>query len=628
MRPERLLLPVLATVVVAAGCAAAGPSGRATRPVGPAARAGAGESSVPQQASGPFRAVTPAAAREPAASPQQAVTWSQPGASVKAAPSAVTGVVTKNQPVRIVRLAEVKGVPVVSVVTAFGPIAAAAAVREAQREPGSIAVNVDHRVQALDQAQSDDPLRSQQWALTTLDAEATWVHSRGAGVTVAVIDTGVAAVPDLTGQLLPGYDWVTGSAGGNADGFGHGTHVAGIISAVAGNGIGVAGIAPDVKILPLRVLGNDGSGDTSDVASAVIYATQHGAKVINMSLGGTDFDQTLADAVSYAQAQDVVVVAAAGNDKQQGSPISYPAALPNVVAVGATDHNNTTAYFSNTGSYLKVSAPGVDIESTVPTFKDPSGYEQLSGTSMATPYAAGVVALTRAAAPSLDAADIENAVYSTATDLGATGWDATYGYGLVEPLAAVCSVSDCTNASPSTSATPSAGVTPTDSPTATPTAADTPTEAPSIAPTPSPTTAVRTTTNLELTRPAASLKYGASAVFTVHLQTENVGLSGRRVLWCDRVGSAAPACIAMTTVADGLSQVRFTPSISSTIYATFAGDALDLPAASAQYGVAVIPAVSLRVGHRILAVKVAPGSRQRFEAQRWTGRAWVRPISD
>ena len=609
MRPAHLLFPLAATVVVA-GCAGGGATGRVaspaarqtasrntaastpaptTNPTQPPTLAtstpstpGAGTSSAPViGVKAP--ATTVSASATAVSPPPQDTAWSRPDASLKAAPVAVTGKVAKKQQVRIVRLAEVRGHPVISVTTAVGPQAAAAAVTAAQQAPGSVAVNVDHRVTASDAPLSNDPYRGNQWALTRLSAENTWVHSTGAGITVAVVDTGVSAEPDLAGQLLPGYDFVTDTAGGNADGEGHGTHVAGIIAAVAGNGIGVAGIAPGVKILPVRVLGDDGSGSTADVAAGVMYAADHGAKVINLSLGGPDDDPTLDRAVAYAQAEDVVVVAAAGNGKLVGNATSYPAALPNVMAVGATDRNDAIANFSNTGSYLKVAAPGVDIESTYP-----GGYAYMDGTSMATPYAAGVVALTRAAAPTRSGVDIADAVYSTATDLGVPGLDDTFGYGLVNPLAAVCSVSDCTLSTP--------------------------------------TPVVRTATSLDLTRPVASLKSGASTVLSARLRAtaSGVGLSSRRVMFCSRTGSAAPACVAVATDRNGLAQVRYVAKFTSTIYATFGGDTFDLPAASASSSVAGTAVISLRVGHQTLAVKVVPGGRQRFQVQRWTGRAWVK----
>jgi hypothetical protein len=319
----------------------------------------------------------------------------------------------------------------------------------------------------------------------------------------------------------------------------------------------------------------------------VTYAADHGAKVINMSLGGPDDDPVLARAVAYAEAEDVVVVAAAGNGKLQGNAISYPAALPNVMAVGATNRNDAIANFSNTGSYLKVAAPGVDIESTYL-----GGYAYMDGTSMATPYAAGVVALTRAAAPNRTGVDIANSVYSTATDLGPVGLDDTFGYGLVNPLAAVCSVSDCT----------------------------------ATAPTPTPAPVVRVATRLDLTRPVASLKSGASTLLSARLRAtvSGVGLSGRRVMFCSRAGSAAPACVAVATDRNGLAQVHYIAKSTSTIYATFGGDALDLTAVSSSSSVAVTAVISLRVGHQALAVKVVPGGRQRFQVQRWNGRAWVK----
>jgi type VII secretion-associated serine protease mycosin len=589
MRPAQLLVPLTVTLVAVSGCAAGGSPGRAARPapsfsaksspapeIAPAATPAVASKAAPKAPSATPPAVvtskpsasleaTPVSAPLPVKAAIKQASWSRPDTSLKVAPAVVTGAVGVKQQVRVVRLADVKGRPVITVTTSVGPKAAAAAVQSAQQAPGSVAVSVDHRVSTLSQPQSNDTLRAQQWALTRLSAEDAWVHSTGTGVVVAVIDTGVAPVADLAGQLLSGYDWVTHTAGTHVDGNGHGTHVAGIIAAVANNQAGIAGIAPGAKILPLRVLDNNGSGYSSDVAAAVTYAADHGARVINMSLGG-GYDPSLAAAVAYAESKDVVVVAAAGNSKQSGNAISYPGALPNVVAVGATTSTDAIASFSNTGSYVKVAAPGVDIESTVP-----NGFEYMSGTSMASPYAAGTIALARAAAPSLRTPGIVNALYSTATDRGPTGRDDQFGAGLIDPLAAVCSLVSC------------------------------------AAPTPAPP--VKAATRVELTRPVASLQYGSSVVAQAQLRnaTTGAGLPGRHLSWCSTVGTAAAKCVSVTTDSTGWIRVRFTPGSTSTVYVSFTGDSLSLPSTSAKYTVAVVPLVTLRSGHTALLVTVAPG---------------------
>ena len=250
---------------------------------------------------------------------------------------------------------------------------------------------------------------------------------------MAVIDTGVARVPDLAGQLLPGTDLVSSGGDGTADGHGHGTHVAGIVAAVANNGIGVAGLAPQAKILPIRALDDNGVGYDSAITSAIIYAADHGADIVNMSLGGSAGSSAEAAAVAYARGKDVLVVAAAGNGRASGNLTSYPAAFPGVLAVAASDPTDEIASFSNTGSYVGVAAPGVMVLST---YRD-GGAVYMSGTSMASPYAAAVAALVRSAAPALPATGVAAAMTSTATDVGPTGRDDESGAGIVDPVAAL-----------------------------------------------------------------------------------------------------------------------------------------------------------------------------------------------
>lgn len=371
-------------------------------------------------------------------------------------------------PVRIVTLSEGPGGgPRVTVTVATDRAHAGPAVDEARAVPGALAVSLDHPVHTADTGTpppattsaaapptaagivqrsvattatlSDDTYRSAQWALDTLRAESAWALHDGTGQTVAVVDTGVDGThPDLTGRLLPGTDLIDTTSDGRTDPNGHGTHVAGIIGAIANNGVGVAGLADGASILPVRVLSADGSGWTSDVANGIIWAADHGATVINLSLAGSADDPVLSSAVSYAEGKDVVVVAAAGNDRASGDPVDYPAAYPGVVAVAATDSSNASAGFSETGSYVGVAAPGVSILSTYPVTL--GSYATMSGTSMASPYAAATAALIRAAAPGLSAAEVTGALEASADDLGPSGWDGTFGFGLIDPVAALQSV--------------------------------------------------------------------------------------------------------------------------------------------------------------------------------------------
>jgi hypothetical protein len=215
---------------------------------------------------------------------------------------------------------------------------------------------------------------------------------------------------------------------------GHGTHVAGIIGARLNNGRGIAGGAPSVRIMPVRVLDAHGSGVASDVAEGIIWAADHGARVINVSLGGGPSPGMQA-AMQYANAKRAVVVAAAGNGYQSGNTPTYPAAYPEAIAVASVNDSLGHSSFSNTGSYVDIAAPG---EMILSTYGDNThDYQWMSGTSMATPYAAAAAALIVSANTSLSAASIRNILLGTARDLGAAGRDNVYGYGLVNPRGAV-----------------------------------------------------------------------------------------------------------------------------------------------------------------------------------------------
>jgi type VII secretion-associated serine protease mycosin len=299
-------------------------------------------------------------------------------------------------------------------------------------DPGVLAVEPIGTVQAF----AEDPYRAGQWALDRLDYETAWATADGTGVVVAVIDTGVRAThEDLAGQVLPGNDFVDPGGDGTLADHYHGSHVAGIIAAVADNGVGVSGAAPGVKILPVRVLNSSGSGTTAAVASGIIWAVDNGADVVNLSLGSSADSSVIRSAVDYAEANDVVVVAAAGNAAMSGNPTTYPAAIDDVVAVGATASDDSRSYFSNYGSWVDLAGPGSNIQSLHGS--GDSSYASASGTSMATPYVAAAAALVRAASPGLTAAQVREVLAATAIDLGPAGHDVEFGDGLVDPLAAV-----------------------------------------------------------------------------------------------------------------------------------------------------------------------------------------------
>ncbi len=376
--------------------------------------------------------------------PSTADDWQASAPSTAAAPASI--VPPGDPSPRVVAILDQGDRPVIRSWEFDSRTAAIAKVARLQDRDNILAISTESREQFLPEgpgvAGAGDPSRSSQWALTRLRAEAAWATSRGASVTVAVIDTGVAVHPDLQGSFAAGADFAQGGSGRN-DGNGHGTHVAGIIAATADNGVGIAGLAPDVTIMPIKVLSDSGSGYSSDVARGIIWAADHGADIISMSLGG-GYDTASEYAVAYAISRGVIVIAAAGNERTIGSPTSYPAAFPGVLAVAATDSADGVAYFSNAGAYVDISAPGVAILSTIP-----GGYASWSGTSMATPYVSAVAALglSRARAIGVNA-NIPAILTSTADDLGPTGQDNDFGFGLVDPLGVLSSVDALASAPP------------------------------------------------------------------------------------------------------------------------------------------------------------------------------------
>lgn len=270
----------------------------------------------------------------------------------------------------------------------------------------------------------NDPYYGTQWGHGRIQSSSGWNISKGASaVKIGVVDTGIDRNhPDLMGRYVEGYDFVRRDSVPN-DEHGHGTHVAGIAAATGNNGAGVAGVGWYTKILAAKVLGGDGTGTDLDVSRGIIWSADKGAAVINLSLGNYYYSQAVADAVKYAQGKGALIVAAAGNDGLDFP--SYPAALPGVVGVAATDRYDSRAWFSNYGSYVDISAPGVDIYSTWPG----SDYASLSGTSMASPFVAGAAAVVKAKYPAFTAGQVWDRLGFGANDIGIRGKDQYTGYG-------------------------------------------------------------------------------------------------------------------------------------------------------------------------------------------------------
>jgi subtilisin family serine protease len=283
-----------------------------------------------------------------------------------------------------------------------------------------------------------DPDVDKQWALASFPFSALWACSKGAGITVGIVDSGVQGDhPDLAGRVLGGASidkGVVTLGGGSTDVNGHGTHVAGIIGAGI-NGVGIVGVAPEVTLLPVRVLDSTGTGLNSDIGAGISWAVDHGANVINISIGSSVNSAVVSSAVDYAVQRGVTVVAAAGNNHQltPADVPQYPAALDSTVAVAALSPSGAIAGYSTNGSYVDVAAPGSTIWSSVP----PSTWGTKSGTSMAAPHVSALIALILGSRGSVAPPAMLSRLTSTATDGGPAGFDPMFGWGRIDPIAAL-----------------------------------------------------------------------------------------------------------------------------------------------------------------------------------------------
>jgi subtilisin family serine protease len=290
----------------------------------------------------------------------------------------------------------------------------------------------------------NDPLVSLQWGLPRLDVFKAWKVETGkrTKVPVGVIDTGIDATHvDLKGRVSEGFDFLE-TDDDPYDDHGHGTHVAGIIAANVGNREGIAGVSQGARIIPMKTCEAAGTCPIFETYLGVIDAVRRGALVLNMSLGGPGecsfIDQSVFD---WVHDQGVLTVVAAGNSGHQGNPPITPASCDHTLAVGASDQRGRRAVFSSYGSFVDVSAPGVDIWSTLPplvSIMSPHiGYAPWDGTSMAAPFVAGAASLLKAHNPDWSPDQIQQRLMATAVDAGKRGRDDSFGKGIVNLFAAL-----------------------------------------------------------------------------------------------------------------------------------------------------------------------------------------------
>ncbi|MBW1824553.1 MAG: peptidase S8 [Deltaproteobacteria bacterium] len=300
---------------------------------------------------------------------------------------------------------------------------------ELKKDPDIIHVEPNYYGEFL--SEPNDPDYDQQWYLPNIEAPDAWDISLGKDVIIALVDSGVDLDhEDLVDNILPdGWDFGNDDDDPN-DEYGHGTQVCGVIAAIQNNNLGISGIAPESKILPLKI-SESGVPIASAVAEAILYASDHGAKIINLSLQLGGDPQVVTDAVDYAVTNGVLLVAAAGQDP--GGPVRFPANLENVMAVSAADDTNGLWFNSNYGPEIELTAPGEDIYTT----KLGGGHITSSGTSLSAPMVSAVAALIISSHPRFSGEQIRERLITTADDLGDPGWDQYFGHGKVNALKSV-----------------------------------------------------------------------------------------------------------------------------------------------------------------------------------------------
>jgi serine protease len=570
-------------------------------------------------------------------------------------------VVSVAQPARIVSTTVGSGGElVVRVRKATDKTAAVKLIKDGQQADGAAGVEIDSPVHALGAPTGPDPFRSRQWSLAAMRVAEAWPVSTGEGVTVAVIDTGVDSQhPDLAANVLSGYDATTGVPGESTDVHGHGTHVAGTIASLTGNGVGVTAVAPDVRILPVKVLSDDGSGYMSDTAKGIIWAVGNGAQVINMSLGGPTRSVAVSNAVAYARSMGVTVVAAVGNEREQGSPVSYPGADEGVIGVAATTSPDAVAHYSNAGDYVDVAAPGSAIISTYPVAR--GSYASSSGTSMASPHVAATAALLKAYQPALTPDRIEDALERSAVDLGAPGFDSDYGHGRIDAVAALAAVTPVieppvsepttetptvtpttqvptaapttqvptaapTTAMPTTVPTPPVTTSPTTAPTTNaPTVAPTvqPTIQPTATPTPTRTAAPRLTPVITSNVRNREVTYGTRTSVRFTVRMSGVAAARKPVRICVTPAGARMTCATATTDARGTVVVSRTAKAGFRMHAEVIGTSTTNSAKSTVATFTVRAKVAVkRHSKGAMTVKLTGATGQTVRVQRYVKRTW------
>lgn len=353
----------------------------------------------------------------------------------------------------------------------------------------------------------DDPKYPEQWAHPYVNTPAAWSRNTGSSsVTIAVLDTGLDIThPEIAARVVNGYDFVNGDADPSDDN-GHGTRVTGLAAATGNNALGIAGMDWNARIMPVKVMNSSGTGSWSVVARGITHAADNGADVVNLSLGGPA-SSTLQAAIKYAYDKGVIIVAAAGNSGTEA--IAYPAAYPEVIAVGSVWKDRLST-FSNFGSQLSVVAPGESVWS----IERGGGYRASAGTSAASPFVAGLAGLLHAVKPGIAPAEVKAVITSTARDLGDPGWDKYFGWGHIDAAAALAAVG-------STMPVPDPQPTPIPEPAPEPTTAPAPEPAPDPAPAPVPADTVAPSATITAPANGSSV----SGVVTIRADAlDNIGV--------------------------------------------------------------------------------------------------------